>query len=75
MFYQYQASSEATTPGPLPTSSRAYLEMGKGQIGVLLGPSGSGKSTLINIIGGVDRADAGAVVVDGERVTDTSGPQ
>jgi putative ABC transport system ATP-binding protein len=48
------------------------LEMGKGQIGVLLGPSGSGKSTLMNIIGGVDRADGGAVVVDGVRVTDLS---
>ncbi len=45
------------------------LEMDRGQIGIILGPSGSGKSTLMNIIGGVDRADSGTVVVDGERVT------
>ncbi len=41
------------------------LELEKGTIGVILGPSGSGKSTLMNIIGGVDRADSGSVVVDG----------
>jgi len=46
------------------------MELEKGQIGVILGPSGSGKSTLMNIIGGVDRADGGTVVVDGENITD-----
>jgi len=51
------------------------LEMERGQIGVILGPSGSGKSTLMNIIGGVDRADGGAVEVDGERITDLNDNQ
>jgi putative ABC transport system ATP-binding protein len=32
---------------------------------VLLGPSGSGKSTLLNIIGGIDSADSGEIIVDG----------
>lgn len=32
-----------------------------GEICVLLGPSGSGKSTLLNIIGGLEKADAGCV--------------
>ena len=41
------------------------MELNKGQIGVILGPSGSGKTTLMNIVGGIDRADRGAVVVDG----------
>ena len=40
----------------------------KGHICVLLGPSGSGKSTLLNIIGGIDSADSGSVIIDGEKV-------
>ncbi len=52
-----------------------HLELQRGQIGVLLGPSGSGKSTLMNIIGGVDRADGGTVVVDGAQITDLSDTQ
>ena len=41
------------------------LELGQGEIGVILGLSGSGKSMLINIIGGIHRADGGRAVVDG----------
>ncbi len=40
----------------------------KGNICVLLGPSGSGKSTLLNIIGGIETADSGSVIINGERV-------
>ena len=39
---------------------------------ILLGPSGSGKSTLLNIIGGIDSADEGNLVIDGERLADMS---
>jgi putative ABC transport system ATP-binding protein len=35
------------------------LDVGAGEMVVLLGPSGSGKSTLLNIIGGLDRATSG----------------
>ncbi len=45
------------------------LTLEKGQTGVILGPSGSGKSTLMNIIGGVDRADSGSIMVDGLELT------
>lgn len=37
------------------------LEIGEGELLVLLGPSGSGKSTLLNILGGLDRATSGEV--------------
>ena len=41
----------------------------KGGFYVLLGPSGSGKTTLMNILGGIDTADSGKVIVDGEELT------
>lgn len=44
----------------------------KGEICVLLGPSGSGKSTLLNIIGGIDSADEGYIMVNGEKTEDMS---
>jgi len=43
-----------------------------GQFTVLLGPSGSGKTTLLNLVGCVDRADAGDVVVAGQTVRSMS---
>lgn len=46
------------------------LEIEKGEFCVLLGPSGSGKSTLLNIIGGIDAADEGSIVIDGEQLED-----
>lgn len=41
------------------------MSMEKGEIVVILGPSGSGKSTLLNILGGLDKATEGALMVDG----------
>lgn len=41
------------------------LRIEKGEVCVILGPSGSGKSTLFNMIGGLDRLDAGTVTVEG----------
>ena len=37
-----------------------------------LGPSGSGKSTLMNILGGLDSADSGKVIVDNIDITKLS---
>jgi putative ABC transport system ATP-binding protein len=46
------------------------LSVEKGEFCVLLGPSGSGKSTLLNIIGGIDRANAGSITINGEKTED-----
>lgn len=43
------------------------LKLEKGEFCVMLGPSGSGKSTLLNIVGGIDRASEGSILIDGER--------
>ncbi len=40
------------------------LSINEGSFVALAGPSGSGKTTTLNIIGGLDRADSGRVIVD-----------
>ena len=44
------------------------LEAEKGDFLALMGPSGSGKTTILNLIGGIDVATAGDVVVAGENL-------
>jgi putative ABC transport system ATP-binding protein len=41
------------------------LEVGSGEYIAIVGESGSGKSTLLNLIAGLDRPDAGSVIIDG----------
>lgn len=44
------------------------VTLGEGEIIALLGSSGCGKSTLLNLIGGLDRPDAGRIVVAGRDI-------
>jgi putative ABC transport system ATP-binding protein len=46
------------------------LRVMRGEFVSLAGPSGSGKSTLLNLIGGLDRATAGSVIVEGVNLAD-----
>ena len=41
----------------------------KGELAVILGSSGAGKTTALNILGGMDRATSGQVIVDGQDIT------
>jgi putative ABC transport system ATP-binding protein len=45
------------------------LKLEPGEFAALTGPSGSGKSTLLNLIGALDRPDAGTIAVDGETLS------
>jgi putative ABC transport system ATP-binding protein len=47
----------------------ADLDVARGEFVALMGPSGCGKSTLLNLVAGLDVADEGEIVVDGEIVT------
>ena len=40
----------------------------KGEFVVILGPSGAGKSTLLNLLGGMDQATSGNIIIDGENI-------
>ena len=44
------------------------FEIEKGEFAVILGPSGAGKTTGLNILGGMDAATSGRVLVDGQDV-------
>jgi putative ABC transport system ATP-binding protein len=44
------------------------LTIPRGDFVAVMGPSGSGKTTLLNLLGGIDRADAGEVIVAGTRI-------
>ena len=48
------------------------LEIGKGEVVSIVGSSGAGKTTLLQIIGTLDKADSGKVVIAGEDVTELS---
>ena len=41
----------------------------KGEFVVIVGPSGAGKTTVLNILGGMDTATSGKLIVDGEDIT------
>ena len=50
----------------------ASFEVERGELAVILGSSGAGKTTALNILGGMDAATSGRVVVDGRDVSAAS---
>ena len=47
----------------------------RGEFTAVVGPSGSGKTTLLNIIGGLDDATQGEVIIDGQNIETLSNRQ
>jgi putative ABC transport system ATP-binding protein len=66
-----------TYPGPPPVRALrgASLRIHDGELIGIVGPSGSGKTTLLNILGTLDRADAGTVCIEGHDVSTLSDRQ
>jgi sulfate/thiosulfate transport system ATP-binding protein len=56
--------------GGHPVVNGVSLEIGDGELFVLLGSSGSGKSTLLRMIAGLSEVDAGRVLLHGRDVTE-----
>jgi len=47
----------------------------KGEFVIILGASGAGKSTILNLLGGMDQATSGKIVVDGNEISSYSTKQ
>ncbi|XKM14308.1 ABC transporter ATP-binding protein [Orbaceae bacterium ac157xtp] len=58
--------------GSLHALSDINIAVEEGKWYAIMGPSGSGKSTLMNIIGCMDQASQGSVILDGQDITQAS---
>ncbi|OQM73441.1 ABC transporter ATP-binding protein [Manganibacter manganicus] len=55
--------------GPVPVLRGVTLSLDAGETLALTGESGSGKSTLLHLVAGLDAADGGRVLLDGQEIT------
>ncbi len=69
-----QLKGVAKSYGATQALRHADLDIGAGEVHVLMGSNGSGKSTLSKIVAGSVRPDTGEIVLDGKSVT-IGGPQ
>ncbi len=53
----------------VPALSDVTFSLEDGEFAVVLGSSGAGKTTLLNLLGGMDNASSGDIILDGDNVT------
>lgn len=60
---------DSPNQAPIQVVDRVSMDLEAGEFAVYLGPSGCGKTTLMRIVGGLETASSGEVILAGERVT------
>lgn len=76
-FVQLKDVSKIYTMGEVEIRAVDGIEfsISRGEFVVIVGPSGAGKTTVLNILGGMDTATTGEVLVDGENIAKYSQKQ
>lgn len=63
------------TKVPVHAVNGVDLQFTKGEFAAIVGPSGSGKTTLLNMLGGLDSATSGEIIVNNTNITELSSSQ
>ena len=58
-----------TGAGEIDALNNVSFELENGEFAVVLGSSGAGKTTLLNLLGGMDGATSGEIILDGKNIT------
>ena len=58
--------------GTLKVLKNINIEIKHNEIVAIAGPSGAGKSTLLHILGTIDKADKGEIIINGQNITTTN---
>src|SRR5215213_2179184 len=67
---RYVQATKLYAGSSTPAVDALDLEVGDGELMVLVGPSGSGKTTALRMLAGLEEVDAGSVLIGGRDVTD-----
>ncbi len=71
MYIEFKDVSKVYFQGKIKITALDKINFGinKGELVVILGPSGAGKTTLLNILGGIDTASNGSILVAGKDIS------
>jgi multiple sugar transport system ATP-binding protein len=67
---RYVQATKLYAGSSTPAVDALNLDVGDGELMVMVGPSGSGKTTALRMLAGLEEVDAGAVLIGGRDVTD-----